>query len=86
MGGCPLAEVAQPDGTLLTWWHYPGMQSYRVYRSDDPSSAAAFLDVTAEDDDPTDTSFLDTSVQPLAYYLITAVGPQGEGPKGHFGQ
>jgi hypothetical protein len=75
-----------PGGALLRWWPYPGMTSYRVYRSTDPSSAAAFLDVTAEDPDPTDVEFLDTTGAPLLYYLITAVGPQGEGPQGHFGQ
>jgi hypothetical protein len=76
----------EPGGTRLRWWPYPGMSSYRVYRSTDPSAAAAFLDVSAEDSDATDTLFLDPSAAPLLYYLVTAVGPQGEGPKGHFGQ
>ena len=62
------------------------MNLYRVYRSTDPSSPASFLDVTAEDGDATDTLFLDASAAPLQYYLVTGVGPQGEGPKGHFGQ
>jgi hypothetical protein len=57
-----------------------------VYRATDPSSGEEFLDVTDEDDNPSDTRFLDTSTQPLVYYLVTAVGPQGEGPKGHFGE
>jgi len=76
----------EPSGLRLHWWPYPGMNSYRVYRSADPSAAASFLDVTAEDGDATDTLFLDPSAAPLLYYLVTAVGPQGEGPKGHFGQ
>jgi carboxypeptidase D len=74
------------SGVTLRWWPYPGLDSYRVYRSTDPSSAAAFLDVTAEDPDPTDTSFLDTSAQPLLFYLVTGMGPNGEGAKGHFGE
>ena len=41
-----------PSGPVLRWWPYPGMDSYRVYRAVDPSSAAAFADVTAEDGDP----------------------------------
>ena len=68
------------DVVLLRWWPYPGLNSYKVYRATDPSSPAMFLDVTAEDSDDTDTSFRDTTTLPLAYYLITGVGPQGEGP------
>ena len=74
------------DGVLLSWWQYPGLTSYRVYRSTDASSAAAFVDVTSEDNDAGDTSFLDTSNDALVFFLVTGVGPQGEGPKGHFGQ
>jgi hypothetical protein len=76
----------EPGGSQLRWWPYPGLDSYRVYRSTDPSSAAAFVDVTAEDGDTTDTRFLDGNTAPLLCYLVTGVGPQGEGPKGHFGQ
>jgi hypothetical protein len=74
------------SGVTLTWWPYPGLDSYRVYRSTDPSSAAAFLDVTTEDPDATDTRFLDASTEPLLFYLVTGVGPNGEGPTGHFGE
>jgi len=74
------------EGVHLGWWSYPGLDSYRVYRSSDPSSAAAFVDVTSMDGDDTDTSFLDTSSASLLFYLVTGVGPQGEGPKGHFGE
>lgn len=82
-----LREVTvEPEGTRLSWWPYPGLTSYRVYRATDPDSAAAFSDVTAEDADNTDTSFQDTSLDPLTFYLVTGVGPQGEGPKGHFGE
>lgn len=77
-----LAKV--PGGTLLRWWPYPGIQSYRVYRSPDASSAGAFIDVTSEDNDATDTSFTDTTNAPLTFFLVTGIGPQGEGPLGHF--
>jgi len=73
-------------GVTLRWWPYPGLDSYRIYRATDPSSAAAFLDVTAEDPDATDTLFTDTSPEPLMFYLVTGVGPNGEGAKGHFGE
>jgi len=71
---------AGQNDVLLRWWPYPGSDSYKVYRSTDPSSPALFFDVTGEDGDDTDTEFLDTTALPLAYYLITGVGPQGEGP------
>jgi len=80
-------EVTRDEsGVTLRWWPYPGLDSYRVYRSIDPSAAAAFLDVTAEDPDATDTLFLDTSTEPALFYLVTGVGPNGEGAKGHFGE
>jgi subtilisin-like proprotein convertase family protein len=73
-------------GVTLRWWTYPGLDSYKVYRATDPSSAAAFLDVTAQDPDATDTQFVDNSADALVFYLVTGVGPNGEGAKGHFGQ
>lgn len=77
---------AVPAGCQLSWWSYPGLDSYRVYRSTDPSAAASFDDVTHEDGDATDTLFLDTSDEPVLFYLVTGVGPAGEGPMGHFDQ
>ncbi|MCP3933745.1 MAG: hypothetical protein GY708_00080 [Actinomycetia bacterium] len=76
----------EPDGALLRWWPYPGLDSYKVYRSTQADSAVAFVDVTGEDGDATDTSFKDTSTDPLVFYLVTGVGSQGEGSKGHFGE
>jgi carboxypeptidase D len=70
----------------LDWWPYPGLSSYRVWRSTDPSDGDAFADVTAEDPDPTDTTFVDREPSPLAFYLVSGVGPRGEGPLGHFGR
>jgi carboxypeptidase D len=80
------AVSAEPGGVTLDWWVYPGLTSYRVYRSSDPSSAAAFVDVTGEDPDDSDTAFKDTTTDPVSFWLVTGVGPSGEGPKGHFGQ
>ena len=74
------------DGVSFDWWRYPGVESYRIYRSTDPTSAAAFVDVTVEDGDETDTTFKDQSAAPLSFFLVTGVGAQGEGPKGHFGE
>jgi subtilisin-like proprotein convertase family protein len=69
----------------LDWWPYPGLDSYRVYRSADASAPASFANVTAQDDDATDTTFLDASAGPLLFYLVTGVGPRGESPLGHSG-
>ena len=71
-------------GTRLEWWPYPGVDSYRVYRATDPSSAGSFVDVTATDADPTDAVFVDAGNEPLVFWLVTGVGPAGEGPLGHF--
>jgi hypothetical protein len=75
-----LAKV--PGGVELSWWSYPGILSYKVYRSQDASSPAAFVDVTVEDDDATDTRFTDTNNAPLTFFLVSGVGPGGEGPRG----
>jgi carboxypeptidase D len=76
------------DASTVTmrWWPYPDLTSYRIYRATDPSSAGSFVEVTAEDADPTDTAFADAGTEPVAYYLVTGVGSTGEGPKGHFGE
>ncbi len=76
----------EPDGVTLRWWPYPGLTSYKVYRATDPSAVETFADVTSEDGDDADTQFKDTSVGDLIFYIVTGVGPQGEGPKGHFGE
>jgi subtilisin-like proprotein convertase family protein len=61
-----------PEGVLLTWDPHPGALSYLVYRSTDLSSPGSFIDVTGEDPDPTDTSFTDTSPDPVLFWLVTA--------------
>ncbi|HKQ62363.1 MAG TPA: M14 family zinc carboxypeptidase [Candidatus Polarisedimenticolaceae bacterium] len=82
-----LRDVTRAAGDVqLEWWRYPGLVSYRVYRSHDASSAAAFVDVTSTDPDPGDTRFVDADAAPLVFWLVTGVSANGEGPKGHFGQ
>jgi subtilisin-like proprotein convertase family protein len=65
----------------MTWWPYPGLTSYRVYRSTSPQDRAQFVDVTAGDADPTDTRFAEPLEGESFFYLITGVGPNGEGPR-----
>jgi carboxypeptidase D len=68
-----IRDVAKMAGAVaVRFWPYPSVTSYRVYRSPDPRSAGSFADVTAEDDDATDTSFLDTSAGD-SYWLVTGV-------------
>jgi subtilisin-like proprotein convertase family protein len=66
----------------LEWWSYPGMTSYRLYRSTDPTSAGSFVQVA----DTAATSFTDSTADPVLFWIVTAVGAQGEGAKGHFGE
>jgi subtilisin-like proprotein convertase family protein len=69
------------SGATFTWWPYPGVTAYRVYRSTSPSSRAAFDDVTAQDLDASPTAFRDGATAPLLFYLVTGVGPAGEGSR-----
>ncbi len=71
----------EPGKVALTWWTYPGMTSYRVYRSGTLVSRAEFVDVTSEDPDPGDTRFDDYTSSPILYWLVTGIGPAGEGPR-----
>ena len=65
--------------TVLSWWPYPGLTSYTVYRSTSPAPGG-FVNVTASDANPADTAFTD-SAGGTQYYLVSGVGPAGEGPK-----
>jgi subtilisin-like proprotein convertase family protein len=68
----------------MTWWAPPGLTSYKVYRSTSPVVRGDFVEVTAGDPDPTDARFaepLDEGVEGIEYYLVTGVGPNGEGPR-----
>jgi subtilisin-like proprotein convertase family protein len=80
------AVTRDAGGTIVEWWPYPGLTAYRVYRSNDPSALSFFADVTSEDGNDADTTFLDTSSGSIIYYIVTGIGPLGEGPKGHFGE
>jgi hypothetical protein len=71
----------EPGKVVVTWWPYPGLSSYRVYRATDPSTPANFADVTSDDPSAADTRFEDTSSSPILYWLVTGVGPAGEGPR-----
>ena len=86
-GAVQLMDVSRSvDDVLLSWWDDPVCLDFRVWRSSDPSQAGYFVDVTGEDADPTDTSFLDTSGDPLLFFIVEGRGPDGYGPWGHFGQ
>jgi hypothetical protein len=61
-------------------------QRYRVWRATDCRAAQNFVDVTALDDDDTDTTFQDTFAGPYACWIVEGVGPDGAGPWGHFGR
>ncbi|UCF67781.1 MAG: hypothetical protein JSV80_00320 [Acidobacteriota bacterium] len=75
------------DDTLLAWWDDPVAVRYRVYRSIDPNGGEdSFDDVTSLDDDDTDASFRDPTDAPFACWIVQGVGPDGDGPWGHFGR
>jgi subtilisin-like proprotein convertase family protein len=68
-------------GTSVSWWPYPGLASYRVYRATELGPRGGFSDVTASDANVTDTVFEDDTDAPLVLWLVTGVGPAGEGPR-----
>jgi carboxypeptidase D len=70
---------AADGGADVSWWPYPGVASYKVYRSPDPRVVGSFADVTTEDARTSDTSFHDVSSGDL-YWLVSGVGSNGEGP------
>ncbi len=89
----PLAEVVlrnvdktENGNVRIRWWAGGTADSYKVYRSDDPSSQSAFADVTLEDPDDTDTLFESASPGDVSYWIVTGVGHTGEGLWGHYGR
>jgi subtilisin-like proprotein convertase family protein len=75
-------DVTRAGGQVtFRWWQYPGVTSYRVYRSSSPASPASFVDVSAEDADTTDTAFGQAEAGTTFYFLVSGVGPGGEGPR-----
>jgi hypothetical protein len=79
--------VGEPGGQVTVSW-LPDVVAleYRVWRSDDPSQASSFQDASSEDPDTTDTSFTCQAAGSFLSYLVTSIGPDGEGGWGHFGQ
>jgi hypothetical protein len=79
--------VNKSGGNIAVSWDPNALAvQYKIYRSSDPTSASAFNDVTTEDADLSDTIFLDRSDGEILYFIITADGPDGEGPWGHYSQ
>jgi len=74
------------DDVLLEWGTDPVCLDFRVWRSSDPHQAGSYVDVTMEDPDPSDASFLDTTGGSVLYWIIQGHGPDGDGPWGHYGQ
>jgi subtilisin-like proprotein convertase family protein len=85
-GEVTLASVWK-DGAdvVLEWWDDPVCTEFVVWRSPDPTSGGSFVDVTGEDPDPTDTTFRDSSVGDVAYWIVQGRGPDGDGAWGHYG-
>lgn len=86
-----LRSVAKSTGgkTRLDWWPVGSAQTYKLYRGNDPSSAASFVEVTGEDSPATDLTFLDTSASlpgSLTLWIVSATGHNGEGEWGHYGR
>jgi hypothetical protein len=61
-------------------------QRDRVSRVTDCRAAESFVDLTALDDDDTDTTFQDTFGGPFVCGIAEGVGPDSAGPRGHFGR
>lgn len=69
------------SGVTFAWWSYPGLTGYRVYRSTSPANRAAFTDVSSQDLDASPTAFRDAASGTVLYYLVSGVGPAGEGAR-----
>ncbi len=80
-----LADFSKVGTDLrMNWWAYPGLASYRVYRASSLQPRASFTDATGSDADPTDARFTETlegDPGETIYFLVTGVGPNGEGPR-----
>jgi uncharacterized repeat protein (TIGR01451 family) len=74
----------QGDDVALRWRGDLLCMEYRIWRSSDPTSPGGFADVTVEDPDPCDTTFVDTSGGDTLYWIVVGHGPEGDGPWGHF--
>jgi hypothetical protein len=86
-GEVNLTAMSKSGGdVVLEWWENPLCIDHRVWRSTDPTSAGGFVDVTGEDPDSTDCIFEDGNGSSVIYWIIEGIGPDGDGPWGHYGQ
>ena len=76
--------MAKGSGVTLAWRADPLAVRYKILRGADPTKVSSFADVTAQDADPTDTTFVDNAAGNFAAYLVVVVGPDGDGPWGAF--
>jgi hypothetical protein len=74
------------EETVLRWEDDPVAATFRVWRSTTCSTAESFTDVTDLDDDPSDDEFADPFAGAFACWIVQGVGPDGDGPWGHFGR
>jgi subtilisin-like proprotein convertase family protein len=84
-GEVKLTAMSKAGGEVhLEWWENPLCIDHRIWRSSDPGSAGGFVDVTGEDPDSTDCLFNDSSGGSVIYWIIEGIGPDGDGPWGHY--
>jgi uncharacterized repeat protein (TIGR01451 family) len=74
----------QSEEVILQWRGDILCLEYRIWRSSDPTTQGAFEDVTSEDPDPCDTTYVDGSNGDLLYWIVVGRGPEGDGPWGHY--
>ncbi|MCE5247790.1 C25 family cysteine peptidase [bacterium] len=79
-----IASMTKGSGVTLVWRADPLAVRYKILRGADATKKASFVDVTAQDADPTDTTFTDNAAGNFAAYLVVVVGPDGDGPWGAF--
>jgi hypothetical protein len=85
-GEVQVTSVSKDGGeVVLEWWDDPVCTEFRIWRSADPSDSGMFSDVTSEDPDPTDNLFRDGSPGDMLFWIIQGIGPDGDGPWGHYG-
>ena len=78
--------MLEKDGQdiILQWLEDQVASDYIIRRSSDPTNAGAFLDVTIEDGQPTDTLFRDRSDGSPLFWIVQGNGPKGGGLWGHY--
>ena len=79
-----ITTMTKGSGVTLVWRADPLAVRYKILRAAEATKKASFVDVTAQDSDPTDTTFTDAAAGNFAAYLVVVVGPDGDGPWGAF--